>query len=174
MPNSDLQGKTFRVSDKVFNRVKQTLNKTEIGDKHAKGFKRAKDITNDREISYSQMKRLKNYFDNYSGDGNDDEFKLIGGEVTRKWVNDSLDQNRESINKSKKTKMDGGLENQFLKAHEKDNDNADPTNPKGGLIKINTLNAMTGEYDYESSDNKNEGYNKEINSIKYLIEYMTR
>tara|TARA_R110000851_G_scaffold158676_2_gene301738 strand:+ start:2643 stop:3188 length:546 start_codon:yes stop_codon:yes gene_type:complete len=178
MANSKLQDKIFKVPDKVFNKVNQMLNKINVDDKQAKGLRRAKDIVNDRNVTYSNMKRLKNYFDNYSGDGSDNEFNLIGGKITRKWVDETLGQDRESIKKIKKTKKDGGLENQFLKTHEKDSDNTNPTNPNSGMVDItkgSTLNnIMTGDVIYKSSDNKQEAYNKEINSIKYLIEYMNK
>jgi len=178
MPNSSLQNKTFSIPDKVFNRVSQMLKKIKVNDKQAKGVKRANDLINNKEISYSQMKRLKHYFDNYSGDGTDDEFKLIGGTITKKWVDDTLSQDRESIKKIKKSRMDAGEENQFLKTHSKDKDNSNPTNPNGGLVDItkgSTLrNVMTGDSIYKSSDNKNEAYEKEISSIKYLIEYICK
>tara|TARA_R110000796_G_scaffold92618_2_gene196955 strand:+ start:1358 stop:1894 length:537 start_codon:yes stop_codon:yes gene_type:complete len=178
MPNNQLQNKTYTVPDKVFNRINQMLKQIKVSDDQTKGFKRAKDIVSDRQVSYSQMNRLKNYFDNYNGDGSDNEFKLIGGKVTRKWIDDSLGQDTESIKKQKKAKMDGGLQNQFIKTHTKDNDNADPTDPNGGLVdfsKGSTMdNIMTGKQVYKSSERKNEAYDKEIQSIKYLIEYMKK
>ena len=178
MPNSLLQGKTYKVPDKVFNKINHALKMLDINDKHAKGYKRAKDLIHDRKVSYSQMNRLKNYFDTYEGDGKDDEFKLVGGDVTRKWVNDTLGQDTESIKKQKKAKMDGGMENAFIKPHEKDNDNHDPTDPNAGMIDItkgSTMNnVMTGDAIYKTSDRTNEVYQKEIQSIKYLIEYMNK
>jgi|VirMetMinimDraft_7_1064189.scaffolds.fasta_scaffold20942_3 hypothetical protein len=178
MPNSKLKDNIFKVPDKVFNAINQSIKLISVNNEHTKGFKRANDIVSDRKVTYSQMKRLKNYFDSYKGDGNDDEYKLIGGKTTQLWVDKTLGQNRDSIKQSKKIKMDGGLENQFIKTHEKDNDNANPTNPNGGMIDItkgSTLrNVMTGDAIYKSSNNKNEVYNKEIDSIKYLIEYMTK
>jgi hypothetical protein len=176
MPNKDLNSKVYTVPDKVYNKIKQGLKTVDINDKQGKGVKRAKDIVNNREVSYSQMNRLKNYFTN--NDNNDNEFKLIGGKVTKNWVEDTLKQDTESIKKEKKVKMDGGLENQFIKTHEKDNDNANPTNPDGGLIDVTKGSTfdkvMTGDEVYKSSDRKNEAYNREIKSIKYLIEYMSK
>ena len=178
MPNKLLQSKSYKVPDKIFNRINTMLKTINVNDKHAKGFKRAKDIVADRQVSYSQMNRLKNFFDSYNGDGSDDEFKLIGGKLTRKWVEDSLSQDTESIKRVKKAKMDGGMENQFIKTHEKDNDNADPTDPNGGLVdfsKGSTMhNVMTGTQVYKTSDRSNEAYQKEIDSIRYLIEYMSK
>ena len=172
MPNSNLKNKYFKVPDNVFNQINRNLNAINPDGEQAKGLKRAKDIVSDRKISYSQMKRLKNYFDSYQGDGNDDEFKLIGGKITRMWVDKTLGSNRDSIKQSKKTKMDGGLENQFLKTHTKDNDNADPTRANGGMIDVRKSskmrNIMANDAIYQ------ENYKKEIDSMKYLIEYMDR
>jgi succinate dehydrogenase/fumarate reductase-like Fe-S protein len=64
MPNNQLQNKTYTVPDKVFNRINQMLKQIKVSDDQTKGFKRAKDIVSDRQVSYSQMNRLKNYFDN--------------------------------------------------------------------------------------------------------------
>jgi len=178
MPNSSLQDKYFNVPDKVFNKVNQALKMVITNDDHAKGVKRAKDIVSDRKVSYAQMKRLKNYFDSYEGDGSDSEYKLIGGKITRLWVDKTLGSNRDSIKQSKKAKMDAGLENQFIRTHEKDNDNANPTNPDSGMIDITkgkvSDKILRGDEIYKSSVRKTEAYNKEIESIKYLIEYMNR
>jgi hypothetical protein len=65
--------------------------------------------------------------------------------------------------------MDAGRENQFIKKHTKDKDNANPT-AVGGLPKINK-----GNISRKIMSNKevyNESINTEINKIKYLMEYM--
>jgi hypothetical protein len=65
--------------------------------------------------------------------------------------------------------MDGGAENQFIKSHTKDRDNANPT-AVGGIPDITKGNIknriMTNKEVY------NEGMSKEISNIRYLIEYM--
>jgi len=168
MPNSSLENKSFKIPSKVRNRINRQLNRINSDDNQAKGLKRAKDIANGETISYAQIKRLKNYFDTYSGDGQDDEFNLIGGSVTKKWVNDELGQNRESIKKVKKANMDGGLENQFIKPHTKDNDNTNVTKADGGMIDIRKSSSM------RSIMANSAVYNEEIKTIKYLIEYITK
>jgi len=178
MPNSKLKNKVYKVPDKVFNKINQALKMVDVNNKQVKGYKRANDIISNREVSYSQMNRLKNYFTNYKGNGNDDEFKLIGGKTTERWVEDELDKDTENIKKIKKAKMDGGMENQFIRPHTKDKDNHDPTDPNGGIPDItkgSTLhNIMTNDVVYKTSDRSNESYNKEIQTIKYLIEYMNK
>ena len=177
MPNSSLENKRYKVPLKVTNRIKSALNKATINDKQGKGVKRAKDLVINKDISDSQMNRLKNYFDNYQGDGTDEEYKLIGGKVTSKWVEKTLGQNRDSIRNIKKAKMEGGMDNAFLKSHEKDNDNTNVTQANGGMIDIAKSSKMdrimAGDAIYKSSSQK-ESYDKEIDSIKYLIEYMNK
>jgi hypothetical protein len=66
--------------------------------------------------------------------------------------------------------MDAGRENQFIKSHEKDRDNANPTGV-GGVPKV-----TKGSINRKIMSNKevyNEELQKEISDIRYLIEYMT-
>lgn len=163
MPNSDLKNKFFTPPDKILNKIESALGKIDLSKKDIKGFRRGKEILKNRKISYSQMKRLKNFFDNYSGDGFDDEFKLSGGKSMRKWVNNELDSKRDDIHGYKQTKMDAGEENQFIRNHEKDHDNANPTGV--GMVKIhkgtNIRNIMNNDTVYE-----------ETISIKKLIDFL--
>jgi hypothetical protein len=121
---------------------------------------------------------LKNYFDNYEGDGLDDEYRLLGGITTKKWLEKSdLETEKESIAKVKDSKMAAGTENTHQKSgYTKDNDNANPTGAKGGMIDVKNSfknrNIMANDAIYKSSTNEN--YNNEINSIKYLIEYLNK
>ena len=172
MPNSDLINKLYKIPDNVTNKVKHMLAIIHTNDKQAKGVKRAKDLVDNKKISYGQMKRLKSYFDSYKGDGKDDEYKLIGGKVTRKWVDNALKTDRESIKTNKKVKMDGGMENQFIKTHEKDNENTNVTASNGGMIDV--AKSMDSRAIMHNSAVYKESYNKEIKTIKYLIEYLSK
>jgi len=163
MPNSDLINKYFTPPDKVLNKIESALGKVDLNKKDIKGFRRGKEILKNKRISYAQMKKIKNFFDNYSGDGFDDEFKLTGGKSMRKWVNDELEAKRGDIHDYKQTKMDAGEENQFIRNHEKDHDNANPTGV--GMVKIykgtNLRNIMNNDTVYEN-----------IESIKKLIGFL--
>ena len=162
MPNSNLKGKYFTPSDKVIAAIEKAVMKYDF-DERIQGFSRAKQTLKNKRIGYEQMKRIKNYFDNYSGDGTDTEFKLNGGYTMKKWNSNALTTGRDVIHKEKKVKMDGGSENEFIKTHEKDKDNADPTNVR--MVKIHKgsklRNIMANDTIYE-----------EVESIKYLIDYM--
>lgn len=97
------------------------------------------------------------------------EFNSLGGDNRLKEV-ENLVKTNQTINKNeKKVGMDAGRDNQFIKTHEKDRDNANPT-AIGGLPKM-----TNGSINRKIMTNKevyNENLSKEISFIKYLIEYM--
>jgi hypothetical protein len=178
MPNKALQNRSYTIPDKVINRISQMLKKLTIANRQAKGLQRAQNMVNTRKMTYIQMNKLKHYFETYKGDGNDDEFKLLGGTIGKKWITDSnLEKEKDSEAKIKDAQMNAGIENTHIKTHEKDNDNSDPTAGKGGMVDITSMkskNIMNNTMTYKSSDKKHEGYNKEIGSMLYLIEYMNK
>jgi hypothetical protein len=115
-------------------------------------------------LSYPNLKMTKTRLNN-AKTNNLEEFNKKGGDNSLKWVEETLNTNRQAIYGVKKTGMDAGRENEFIKTHDKDHDNANPT-AVGGLPKINKGNIsrkiMSGK----------EVYNEEIRQIRYLIEYM--
>lgn len=91
--NSKLKNKTFKLSKGIRKYLEDTLEnfKKIRNDFDVEGWKRLNNILNMEDgIEYSEMKRLKNYFDNYIGNGEDDEFKLNGGLPMKNWVNNTL------------------------------------------------------------------------------------
>jgi hypothetical protein len=120
-------------------------------------------------ISYPNLKMTKTRLNQVKKDGNIDEFKRKGGDEVLNWVEETLKTDRKAIYSVKKTGMDVGRENQFIRHHEKDKANANPT-AVGGLPKINK-----GNISRKIMSNKevyNESINAEIKQIRYLIEYM--
>ena len=121
------------------------------------------------KISYPNLKMTKSRLEKAKNGQNIEEFNKKGGENALKWANETLKKDRDTIHNKKKIGMDAGRENQFIKTHEKDKDNANPT-AVGGLPKITKGNVsrkiMTNKEVY------NESLTKEIKDIIYLIEYM--
>ncbi len=144
MPNSQLQNKNYPVP------------------KELHGFLGT-------SISYSNLKMTKTRLNKAKESQNMAEFNQKGGDTTLKWVEQTLKTDRDAIYSKKKTGMDTGRENEFLRTHEKDKDNANPT-AVGGLPKINKGNIsrkiMTNKEVY------NESLTNEIRDIIYLMEYM--
>lgn len=75
-----------------FARVKGSNQNTE-------GYNRNKELQGQEQISYAQLKRIKNFFDNFKGLQNDPSYILNGGSQMSQWVNNTLNDMR---NKTKK------------------------------------------------------------------------
>ena len=143
MANSQMEGKTYAVPENL---------RTFLGN----------------AITYENLKMTKTRLTQAKDSENLDEFNRKGGENALKWIEETLKTDRDSIYGIKKTGMEAGRENQFLKTHEKDT-SKNPTKV-GGLPKINKGNIsrkiMTGKEVY------NESLDQELKKIVYLIEYM--
>ena len=83
------------------------------------GYKRNKELQGKQTIDYKQLKRIKNFFDSFQGNQEDDSYILNGGVEMKNWVNDQLRRMRDGIHMTKKNKSETGMENQFIKNHEK-------------------------------------------------------
>ena len=97
------------------------------------------------------------------------EYTRLGGEERLKEVENLVKTAKDANHQQKKIGMDAGRENQFIKTHTKDKDNANPTSV-GGVPKMSK-----GSINRKIMSNKevyNEGIQKEISEIRYLIEYM--
>lgn len=120
-------------------------------------------------ISYENMKMTKTRL-NKAKKENPEDYNRKGGDSVLSWIENELKKDRTAIHSTKKIGMDTGRENQFLRTHEKDKDNANPTGANSGMIKINKgtmyRKVMSGKEVY------NESINTEIAQIKYLMEYM--
>lgn len=88
-------------------------------DENTEGFKRNKELQGQNYIDYKQLKRIKNFFDNFKGNHNHPSFILNGGVEMKNWVNDVLRKMRQGLDLSKRNKADTGMMNQYIKPHEK-------------------------------------------------------
>ena len=118
-------------------------------------------------MELSRLKKEKELCETTNGC---EEYNRLGGEERFKEVENLVKTAKEANYRVKKVGMDAGRENQFIKGHEKDRDNANPTGV-GGIPKV-----TKGSINRKIMSNKevyNEGLSKEISEIRYLIEYMT-
>jgi len=88
-------------------------------DENIEGFKRNQELQNQNTIDYKQLKRIKNFFDNYKGKHTDAPFILNGGFEIKNWVNNELRKMREFGAMTNRNKMNTGMQNSFIKPHEK-------------------------------------------------------
>ena len=123
----------------------------------SQGYKRNKELQGKNTISYTQMKRIKSYFDNYKGDFKDAEFILNGGLKMKYWVEQTLNQMRANFKMTQTNRTNAGESNQFIDSHEKDDNNVRPsqTHKKATERHASSIPKIT----------------EEINKIKKLIKY---
>ena len=100
--NKDLYGKEYEIPSDIL----KNLNKF-------KGEKTIDNLINDKKISYSLLKRIKNRMEN-------GEIENLGGENFKNWVEQKLGEDRRAIKTSKKVKRKSGVANAFIKPHSKD------------------------------------------------------
>lgn len=61
---------------------------------NTEGFRRNQELQGQEKITYKQLKRIKNFFDNFQGKPTDPSFILNGGVLMRTWVNNTLNNMR--------------------------------------------------------------------------------
>lgn len=112
--NSDLYNKRIPIPEDVTRYLEQCFNSTKNVPETTEGYKRNQDLRSNSEISYQQLKRMKNWFDNFKGHNNEPSFVLNGGHYVKNWVNQTLGSMRDGVKQSKETKSTV-LPNQFKK-----------------------------------------------------------
>lgn len=118
--NKDLYGNIVQLPEDVVEYLQQCFDSANTDDSTIEGFKRNQELRDSRETTYQQLKRMKNWFDNFNGLENDLPFILNGGHYVKNWVNDTLGGMRNNVYMGKKAKSEV-LPNQFIQTHTKDN-----------------------------------------------------
>ena len=109
--------------DTMRDHMKVCFQMVKGADENTEGYNRNQELQEKNFIEYKQLKRIKNFFDNFTGNQNESSFILNGGVEMKNWVNNELRKMRDYTKMTKKNKMDAGMMNQFLKPHEKKNFN---------------------------------------------------
>lgn len=118
--NKKLYDKEVELPENYRKHLKKCLQKVGEVDEDSEGYKRNKELQDKSFIGYPQLKRIKNFFDNFKGNQHDPEFVLNGGFEMKNWVNDTLRKMRDGIELTSKNKMNAGMQNQFIDPHTKD------------------------------------------------------
>lgn len=135
--NNELKNRVFPIPDGVRKILQQTLDNYN-GDKTIDGYKRLNNLLSSDNITYQEMKRIKNFFDNYKGTDESAEYILNGGEPMKNWVNNTLYTATKSVHDFKQAKKDAGINNAFIKPHEKNRQTKKKNKPT--QVKFNTNN----------------------------------
>ncbi len=116
--NKDLYGHKVPLPEDVLNYLGQCFEVAKNADENTEGYKRNKDLRNSQEVTYQQLKRMKNWFDEFNGHENELPHILNGGHYVKSWVNKTLDSMRDDVHSLKQNKSEV-LPNQFIQPHEK-------------------------------------------------------
>lgn len=117
--NKDLYNRKAKLPDSLKNHLQKSFEMVE-GDSNTEGYNRNKELRETGVVGYPVLKRIKNWFDSYQGDGKDAPYVLNGGERMNKWCNHVLDHWRNTLDQGQSIKSDTGMENQHIDTHEKD------------------------------------------------------
>lgn len=138
--NNELKHRIFPLPKGIKKHLLNTLENYD-GDKTIDGFKRLNNLLSiENGISYNEMKRIKNFFDNYEGTNKSFEFILNGGEPMKIWVNNTLNTATKAIHDFKQAKKDAGINNAFIKSHEKNRQSKKTNKPTQVKFKTNNVN----------------------------------
>lgn len=103
MANQELYNKTYSVPSEVLKCIQAAL----VSNPQGNGVKRAKFILKNGVLSYQELKRLKNFFNNFNSMNDDkSQYNLAGGELMKSFVERKLNQERDAVKRSKEIKQD--------------------------------------------------------------------
>jgi len=142
--NKNLYDRKAKIPDSLMKHLKDCFNSVSA-DSNTEGYNRNQDLVNNGHATYQQIKRIKNWFDNYSGDEKDAPFILNGKHRMKKWCDEVLRVWRDNDESSKKIKSDSGKQNSYLDSHEKNSFNLNDKHGstvddlKEEMIKLNKL-----------------------------------
>lgn len=100
--NSKLYNKKVSIPENIKKYLEKCFSAAKGATETTEGYKRNKQLREDSEITYQQLKRIKNWFDTYKGTNKDLPFVLNGGDYVKNWVETNLNQMR-SMNNSNST-----------------------------------------------------------------------
>ena len=72
-------------------------------DQNTEGYRRNQELQSQQKITYKQLKRIKNFFDNFKGKPTELPFILNGGVLMRNWVNNTLANMRNNTQNNQQT-----------------------------------------------------------------------
>lgn len=85
--------------------LKNSFAQAQGANQNIEGYRRNQELQTQDKITYKQLKRIKNFFDNFQGDASNLSYILNGGNMFKTWVNNTLSnmrnntQNNQSITK---------------------------------------------------------------------------
>jgi len=103
MANQELYDKTYKIPSDVLNGIQTSL----ISNPQGEGVKRAKFMLKNGYLTYQAMKRLKNFFDYFNPQTDDqNQFVLAGGQPMKAFIETNLNADRNAVKTGKEVRRD--------------------------------------------------------------------
>lgn len=104
--NKDLYGHIIPLPEEIIEYLGTCFDHAQNADSNTEGYNRNQELRDSGEVTYQQLGRMKNWFDNYTGDKTDAPFILNGGDYVRSWVDQTLTTLRSGDSFTKQVKQD--------------------------------------------------------------------
>ena len=104
--NSNLYNKTIQLPKEVVEYLQTCFDHIPNSDPSIEGHKRNEELRDTGYVTYQQLGRIKNWFDNYDGDGTDAPFILNGADYMKNWVENTIQGLRKNDNFSNQVQND--------------------------------------------------------------------
>ena len=88
--NSQLYNKTIELPKEVKEYLQTCFDHIPNSDSNMEGHNRNEELRNSGYVTYQQLGRIKNWFDNYDGDGTDAPYILNGADYMRNRVESTI------------------------------------------------------------------------------------
>lgn len=95
--------------------LRNSFAQAQGANQNTEGYRRNQELQSQEKITYKQLKRIKNFFDNFKGKPTELPFILNGGVLVKNWVNNSLNNMR---NNTQNNQQDTRPEDPTIKSNE--------------------------------------------------------
>ena len=116
--NSNLYNKTIELPKEVVEYLQVCFDHIPNSDPSIEGHKRNEELRDTGYVTYQQLGRIKNWFDNYDGDKTDAPFILNGADYMKNWVENTIQGLRKNDNFSNQVQNDympGEIDDKLIK-----------------------------------------------------------
>ena len=108
--NKELYGKVWQFPQHMQKHMLVCFAKVKNADSNVEGYNRNRRLQTTNNIGYPELKRIKNFFDTYTGNPQDAPFILNGENKMKDFVNSILSGARQSLSTSQQIRNNTGMQ----------------------------------------------------------------
>ena len=108
--NKELYGKVWQFPQHMQKHMRVCFAKVKNADSNVEGYNRNRRLQTINNIGYPELKRIKNFFDTYTGNPQDAPFILNGENKMKDFVNSILSGARQSLSTSQQIRNNTGMQ----------------------------------------------------------------